>query len=259
LARYIVRNLDSVNNNLVIVNILDFDWRERNLDIAKIARKAYVGWTRFARGNNWMDQTTARPYHHGDLRAALLAAAEAMLERDGIQALTLRATARAAGVSHAAPAHHFGDLTGLLSELAAVGYRHFATDLTRAMETAGDDARARMRAMGHAYVQFARTYPGMFMLMFRSECLDVTRPALREASDAAGRALRDAIVARAGGGTMPPAQIVAEAAAAWSLVHGFAVLLLDGRLEPMISALPGGRNAETLLDAIFTVESAGRS
>src|SRR5262245_33569186 len=66
-----------------------------------------------------------RPYHHGDLRAALLAAAEEILEKEGIQALTLRAAARAVGVSHTAPQNHFGDLTGLLSELAAIGYRRF--------------------------------------------------------------------------------------------------------------------------------------
>src|SRR5205807_6526629 len=65
------------------------------------------------------------PYHHGDLHDALLAAAERVLERDGLPGLTLRAVAREAGVSHAAPTHHFGDLTGLLSELAAIGYRRF--------------------------------------------------------------------------------------------------------------------------------------
>ena len=65
------------------------------------------------------------PYHHGDLHDALLAAAERVLERDGLPGLTLRAVAREAGVSHAAPTHHFGDLTGLLSELAAIGFRRF--------------------------------------------------------------------------------------------------------------------------------------
>src|SRR5213593_4370400 len=65
------------------------------------------------------------PYHHGALREALLKAAERVLERDGLSGLTLRAVAREAGVSHAAPTHHFGDLTGLLSELAAVGFRQF--------------------------------------------------------------------------------------------------------------------------------------
>src|SRR5690242_15292883 len=65
------------------------------------------------------------PYHHGALRDALLQAAEKVLERDGLPGLTLRAVAREAGVSHAAPTHHFGDLTGLVSELAAIGFRQF--------------------------------------------------------------------------------------------------------------------------------------
>src|SRR4051812_16630242 len=63
------------------------------------------------------------PYHHGALHEALLKAAQTVLEREGLQGLTLRAVAREAGVSHAAPTHHFGDLTGLVSELAAVGFR----------------------------------------------------------------------------------------------------------------------------------------
>src|SRR5689334_9448748 len=67
------------------------------------------------------------PYHHGALRDALLQAAERVLERDGLAGLTLRAVAREAGVSHAAPTHHFGDLTGLVSELAAIGFRQFNT------------------------------------------------------------------------------------------------------------------------------------
>jgi AcrR family transcriptional regulator len=132
-----------------------------------------------------------RPYHHGDLKAALLADAEVILERDGIQALTLRAAARAAGVSHAAPANHFGDLTGLLSELAAVGFRRFSAMLSAARATGGDRPAAA-RGMGHAYVTFARTYPNLFALMFRGERLDTNRPALREALDEAASVLRSA-------------------------------------------------------------------
>src|SRR5262252_8981675 len=75
---------------------------------------------RSARGAHSSQET---PYHHGALRDALLQAAERVLERDGLAGLTLRAVAREAGVSHAAPTHHFGDLTGLVSELAAIGFR----------------------------------------------------------------------------------------------------------------------------------------
>src|ERR1700757_5120858 len=71
-------------------------------------------------------------YHHGDLHDALLKAAETVLERDGVQGLTLRAAAREAGVSHAAPTHHFGDMTGLVSELAAIGFRQFNAAMAEA-------------------------------------------------------------------------------------------------------------------------------
>src|SRR5216683_2087025 len=87
------------------------------------------------------------PYHHGALCDALLEAAERVLERDGLSGLTLRAVAREAGVSHAAPTHHFGDLTGLVSELAAIGFRQFNT----AMAAAGSTATvAQERAMAAA-------------------------------------------------------------------------------------------------------------
>lgn len=190
-----------------------------------------------------------RPYHHGDLRSALLRVAEEILERDGIQALTLRAAARAAGVSHAAPANHFGDLTGLLSDLAAEGFGRFGQALLKAMEAAGDDHGARMTAMGRAYVAFARAHPGLFTLMFRSERLDMTRPNLKEAAEAARQALRDAVL-RQSGASPTPQRITAQAAAYWSLVHGFAVLLLDGRLDGLIQAMPD-RQPQTLLDAML--------
>src|SRR5207237_8867407 len=110
------------------------------------------------------------PYHHGDLHDALLQAAERVLERDGISGLTLRAVAREAGVSHAAPTHHFGDLTGLLSELAAIGYRQF-NEAMRAANASGTLQEKGM-ASAKAYVAYAQAHPGMYGLMFRTEKLD---------------------------------------------------------------------------------------
>lgn len=187
----------------------------------------------------------ASAYHHGDLREALLRAAEDILERDGVQALTLRAAARAAGVSHAAPAHHFGDLSGLLSELAATGFVRFTAALTDAMDAAGADPADRLTAMGRAYVAFARAHTGLFLLMFRGERLDMERPALRDAVGAARQALAKAVAARAGD---EPAQGVAEATALWSLVHGFSMLLVDGRLRSILERIPRG-DADALLEA----------
>jgi len=197
-----------------------------------------------------------KPYHHGDLRLAALKAAERILERDGAQSLTLRAVARAVGVSHTAPKNHFDDLTGLLSELAAVGYQRFGASLGSAMEAAGTDPRDRMKAMGLAYVGFAQAHPGLFQLMFRGERLDMRRPSLREAIAGAREALRAAVVARVADKPPSPREAAAQGVAMWSLVHGFAMLLLDGRLRNTLSALPG-EDAHSLLDLVLTITRVG--
>src|SRR6266699_3781307 len=94
------------------------------------------------------------PYHHGALRDALLKAAERVLERDGLAGLTLRAVAREAGVSHAAPTHHFGDLAGLVSELAAIGFRQFNAAMAAAGAT-GTMPIEKAMARAKAYVAYA--------------------------------------------------------------------------------------------------------
>jgi AcrR family transcriptional regulator len=191
--------------------------------------------------------STAR-YHHGALHAAMLDVAETILERDGPEGLTLRAAARAAGVSHAAPTHHFGDLTGLLSELAAVGYLRFADALTAASEAAGDDASSRLKAIGIAYVRFARAHPNLFLLMFRGQRLDRNRPSLRSASKAAFAVVQEAVGKKRGGiGTK--SDVLANAIAAWSLVHGFAMLMIDDLLprdiptDELLNAVLKSRNS----------------
>src|SRR5215210_9093121 len=120
------------------------------------------------------------PYHHGALRGGLLEAAERVLERDGLAGLTLRAVAREAGVSHAAPTHHFGDLTGLLSELAAIGFRMFNAAM---VEARNSETHPLMKGLANAkaYVAYAQARPGMYGRMFRTERLEMTRPSLHEA------------------------------------------------------------------------------
>jgi AcrR family transcriptional regulator len=199
------------------------------------------------------------PYHHGALHDALLKAAEIVLERDGLPGLTLRAVAREAGVSHAAPTHHFGDLTGLLSELAAIGFRQFNAAMAAAASS-GSSPLDKAMARAKAYVAYARAHPGMYGLMFRTERLDMTRPSLHEAASACFAGLARAI------GASRHEQIAAEAlsldqaaaiARAWSLVHGFTMLLLDGRLGDILHRLPKGTDPETLLDAMLR-STAGR-
>ncbi|QPF94074.1 TetR/AcrR family transcriptional regulator [Bradyrhizobium commune] len=200
------------------------------------------------------------PYHHGALREALLQAAERVLERDGLAGLTLRAVAREAGVSHAAPTHHFGDLTGLVSELAAIGFRQFNAAMVAACDFATTPL-ARALARPKAYVAYAQAHPGMYGLMFRTERLDYSRPSLHEAAESSFAGLANAI------GAMRQEQISGDAltldqgaaiARAWSMVHGFTMLLLDGRLEDILERLPKGTTAEQLLEAILKSTVAGK-
>lgn len=198
-------------------------------------------------------------YHHGSLREALLQGAERILEREGVQGLTLRAAAREAGVSHAAPMNHFGSLSGLLSELAAVGFERFVATM-RANVREGDPPDRRMAAIGRGYVTFARAHPGLFLLMFRGERLDMNRPALRAAIDASAGVLSGALAAHRGDSVDGPLSLSRAAAIvrAWSLVHGFAMLLLDGRLKPLMARLPAGTDADALLTAIFSDTKSNR-
>src|SRR5258707_11202290 len=198
-------------------------------------------------------QRRVTPYHHGALREALLTAAERILERDGMPGLTLRAAAREAGVSHAAPTHHFGDLAGLLSELAALGFRRFREMLLAAADRETEPA-SRLDAMGRAYVSFAKKYPGIFTLMFPAGRLDTARPALSDAMDAAGSALAQAVGAQRGEAIARGTPSLAQAAGivrAWAIAHGLAVLLLDGRLDNILSKLPPGETEEALVRAVL--------
>lgn len=193
------------------------------------------------------------PYHHGALRDALLEAAERVLERDGLAGLTLRAVAREAGVSHATPTHHFKDLTGLVSELAAIGFTRFNAAMKAAGEGPGTPIERAM-ARAHAYVAYAQANPGMYGLMFRTERLDYSRPSLHEAAEASFAGLAGSVAARSGDQVGNEELTIDQAAAiarAWSLVHGYTMLLLDGRLADILRRSPPGTNAESLLEAML--------
>jgi AcrR family transcriptional regulator len=214
-------------------------------ELRKVAKKATRKVTRKA------GRAVATPYHHGALHEALLQAAERVLEREGLSGLTLRAVAREAGVSHAAPTHHFGDLTGLVSELAAIGFRQFNAAMAAASASSSKD---RAVARAKAYVGYAQAHPGMYGLMFRTERLDMSRPSLHEAANVAFAELAGAVGAKRHEHIEAEALSLDQAAAivrAWSLVHGFTMLLLDERLSDILRRLPEGNNVDTLLDAML--------
>jgi len=144
-------------------------------------------------------------------------------------------------------------IRGLLSELAAVGFARFGAALVAGVR---EDAtpKARLAAIGHGYVTFAQQNPGLFLLMFRSERLDFNRPALRTAAQAAFGVLARAVGAHREARSDAPLTLsqAAQITAAWSLVHGFAMLMLDGRLKPLIARMRDGTDEMALLAAILS-------
>jgi AcrR family transcriptional regulator len=109
---------------------------------------------------------TDRPYHHGNLRSALLEQAERTVRERGVQELSLRELARDVGVSHGAPRRHFPDRQALLDALAEAGFARLGAELRSAVDGAGEDFEARLRATGTAYVRFATRDPALLELMF---------------------------------------------------------------------------------------------
>lgn len=172
----------------------------------------------------------ASPYHHGDLRHAMLVAAGKLIEEEGVDGLSLRECARRAGVSHGAPAHHFGDVRGLLTALAAQSFEMLVAYMDRYEAAAAPDAYAKFIANGQAYVAFALAHPGRFRLMFRTEWVDRDDAALRTAGSASyGRLQQHIAAVVAAAGANAPGQD-AKAAFAWAIVHGLASLALDSQL-----------------------------
>jgi AcrR family transcriptional regulator len=167
-----------------------------------------------------------RAYHHGALRATLMSAAEALIEERGLDRFSLRETARRAGVSPAAPAHHFSDARGLLTAIATEGFRELGDALQAA--DVGEDRHARIMAQGRAYVRFALARPARFTLMWRKAILDVDDPAHVEAGDRAFQILDRAVRGESAGRSGPRDPALAPSIACWSMVHGFALLALDG-------------------------------
>lgn len=182
-------------------------------------------------------QSDARAYHHGDLRKALLAAGEAELAEKGVEGFTLRGCAKRAGVSHAAPAHHFKDANALLTALATEGFRRFIEAMRRRREAA-TTPQDRLTAIGLGYVDFARANPALFRLMFSSSRPDCTDAALERSSREAFGVLLEGVGAVRGVDPMTDRAAMTDVAAAWAMVHGIAELLLSDRM-PFIAAISG--------------------
>ncbi|MEV4043604.1 AcrR family transcriptional regulator [Streptomyces sp. SAI-195] len=174
-----------------------------------------------------------RPYHHGGLRRAVLNAALDVIAAEGPASLSLRDLARRAGVSHAAPAHHFKDRAGLLTAIATEGHSLLSAALAEA-----DD----LRDLGVRYVRFAAAHPAHFQIMFRPDLLRPDDSELLAARERTRSMLRTAVE---GYDDDPALGFMA----AWSMAHGFATLLLSHSLDGLLD----GRNPEAAFGALAGV------
>ena len=189
-----------------------------------------------------------RPYHHGDLSRALVDAARRLLEQDGPSALSLRAVAREAGVSPAAPYHHFKDKSELLDAVAHQGWDMLNERMTeaRAKETTLGD---KLTALGVSYVQFAREHPALYRVMYDCSREKATLPEhLHEADDSAYCQVRD-VIAEVGGEPVSELDIELATTAAWCAAHGLAEMVAFKQFDPMKEALGGD---EAFLRGVFT-------
>ncbi len=195
-------------------------------------------------------------YHHGDLRKALLEAAHAVLNEKGIHGLSLRACAAKAGVSHAAPSHHFKSLSGLLTELAVIAFGDFTAVLRQAYDDGDADSslQQRLQAAGDAYLQFALGEPELFKLMFSSPLPDHQNERLCEVSGQAYAELTRVVKPLCDKrGITDKASVEQAEILVWSTIHGYAHLSLKqmdshGVCEDLTAGMPPIEILGTLLE-----------
>jgi AcrR family transcriptional regulator len=172
-----------------------------------------------------------RPYHHGNLRAALLAQAELTLRDDGLEGLSLRELARQVGVSHGAPRRHFADRQALLDALAESGFARLGAELRAALEKAGEAYEARLRATATAYVRFAISDAALLELMFAGKHRQQSG-ALGEAADRAFSVILDLIREGQASGVLEPGEPERIGLLLFATMQGVAALVTAGIVDP---------------------------
>ncbi len=195
--------------------------------------------------------TDKAPYHHGNLRDAIIDAAFQLLDAEGVEGVTIRAVARAIGVAHSAPANHFKTRKDLLTTLATRTFEDLTAEIQKKLRTAQDDQgdkRAYLKMFADTVISFGLRHPDRYRLLWRRDCLTVDDPNLLTQMDA----LYEPLVALFDEGHRQ-AQRSAETSgiALWSLVHGYVSLRLDGNLIPLNDEVTGDPRERAIVDAML--------
>lgn len=195
-----------------------------------------------ARGNSH------QAYHHGDLRRALMVAALAALDESGVDAVTIREVARRAGVAHSAPANHFKDRAALLTAVAVQIFGDVQQAVEKALATNSAGRDERLSVFADAIVRFALRHPNRYRLLWRKDCLDVTDMNL----DAAGTVIYETVKQVLGPvATSRTISADTQVIAAWSMIHGYVSLRLDGTLIDGTDEANGKPRAAAIVDVLI--------
>lgn len=199
-------------------------------------------------------------YHHGDLKTALLDAGDNVLQERGLQGFTLRECARRAGVSHAAPKHHFGSAEGFLTAVASRGFERLTQALTAGLATSGADLGEQFYATAQAYVGYALAWPEHFRIMFRSDLLDAQSPLIRCSARETFIVLTNVVLRQRNeveftaedftSAAFSP-ELIDDIVVAWSHIHGYAHL----RLEQQLNMFDSGTHEQVLRSAALRLST----
>lgn len=199
-----------------------------------------------------MSTQTAKPYHHGNLRAEILQRAAEVIDKEGIEALTLRGIARDLGVSHGAPNRHFRNKAALLSALAAEGWTQVRdATLSTAADTGSDDPQVRLNAMGKGYMRWALNHRPLFKTLFHPDVMryasDELKGAINDFAQVVQTAVSDAQIA----GRHPDIPLPIVTLFTNSVPTGAALLLVNSIVDH--ETLAGGFDQETLIDQVINL------
>lgn len=195
-----------------------------------------------------MNSRPNKSFHHGNLRAALLESALNLLDEGGVNAVTIRATARNAGVSHAAPINHFRDRKALLTALAESSFIELSDAITKGLSKQGSNFSNRIKAFSDAIVNYGINNPNRYRLLWTREAHDSNNKSLNDTMDLIYAQLINEIT-----GSVETNKFDTDtfAIALWSLCHGYVSLRIDGNIEQGVDSITGQTRHHAIIDSYF--------